>query len=63
MTKEQIHEALVSCPDDAKMRLAVACQTNGIPPQKLEETLSNVLTGLESCMEPAIEYYHYLGGK
>ena len=32
---------------------------NGIPPQKLEETISNVLTGLESCMEPALEYYHY----
>ena len=63
MTKEQIHEALVSCPDDAKMRLAVACQMNGISPQKLEETLSNVLTSLEIYMEPAIEYYHYLGGK
>ena len=30
MTKEQIHEALCKAPDEDKMRLAIACQMNGI---------------------------------
>lgn len=40
MTKEQIHEALCKAPDEDKMRLAIACQMNGIDVRDIE-------TGLE----------------
>lgn len=63
MTKEQIHEALCKAPDEDKMRLAIACQMNGIDIQDAEIVLANVLTGVEKTIKPAIEYYKYLGGK
>ena len=56
MTKEQIHEALCKAPDEDKMRLAIACQLNGIDVRDIETGLANVLTGVQ------IEYYRYLGG-
>lgn len=61
MTKEQIHEALCKAPDEDKMRLAIACQMNGIDVRDIETGLANVLTG--EAIKPAIEYYRYLGGK
>lgn len=63
MTKEQIHEALCKAPDEDKMRLAIACQMNGIDVRDIETGLANVLTGVQKAIKPAIEYYRYLGGK
>ena len=63
MTKEQIHEALCKAPDEDKMRLAIACQMNGIDVRDIETGLANVLTGIQKAIKPAIEYYRYLGGK
>lgn len=62
MTKEQIHEALCKAPDEDKMRLAIACQLNGIDVRDIETGLANVLTGVQKAIKPAIEYYRYLGG-
>ena len=62
MTKEQIHEALCKVPDEDKMRLAIACQLNGIDVWDIETGLANVLTGVQKAIKPAIEYYRYLGG-
>jgi len=62
MTKEQVHEALCKAPDEDKMRLAIACQMNGIDVQDIETGLANVLTGVQKAIKPAIEYYRYLGG-
>lgn len=62
MTKEQIREALCKAPDEDKMRLAIACQLNGIDVRDIEAGLANVLTGVQKTIEPAIEYYRYLGG-
>ena len=42
MTKEQVHEALCKAPDEDKMRLAIACQMNGIDVQDVETGLANV---------------------
>lgn len=39
MTKEQVHEALCKAPDEDKMRLAIACQMNGIDVQDVETGL------------------------
>lgn len=50
-------------PDEDKMRLAIACQMNGIDVQDIETGLANVLTGVQKAIKPAIEYYRYLGGK
>ena len=61
MTKEQIHEALCKAPDEDKMRLAIACQLNGIDVRDIETGLANVLTGVQKAIKPAIEYYRYLG--
>ena len=61
--KEQIHEALCKAPDEDKMRLAIACQMNGIDVRDIETGLANVLTGVQKAIKPAIEYYRYLGGK
>lgn len=47
MTKEQVHEALCKAPDEDKMRLAIACQMNGIDVQDVETGLANVLTGVQ----------------
>lgn len=44
MTKEQIHEALCKAPDEDKMRLAIACQLNGIDVRDIE-------TGLQMCLQ------------
>lgn len=63
MTKEQVHEALCKAPDEDKMRLAIACQMNGIDVRDIETGLANVLTGVQKAIKPAIEYYRYLGGK
>lgn len=57
MTKEQIHEALCKAPDEDKMRLAIACQMNGIDVRDIETGLANVLTGVQKAIKPAIEYY------
>jgi hypothetical protein len=62
MTKEQIHEALCKAPDEDKMRLAIACQMNGIDVRDIETGLANVLTSVQKAIKPAIEYYRYLGG-
>lgn len=56
MTKEQIHEALCKAPDEDKMRLAIACQMNGIDVRDIETGLANVLTGVQKAIKPAIEY-------
>lgn len=48
MTKEQIHEALCKAPDEDKMRLAIACQMNGIDVRDIETGLANVLTGIQN---------------
>lgn len=45
------------------MRLAIACQMNGIDVRDIETGLANVLTGVQKAIKPAIEYYRYLGGK
>lgn len=50
-------------PDEDKMRLAIACQMNGIDVRDIETGLANVLTGVQKAIKPAIEYYRYLGGK
>ena len=63
MTKEQVHDALCKAPDEDKMRLAIACQMNGIDVQDVETGLANVLTGVQKAIKLAIEYYSYLGGK
>lgn len=44
MTKEQVHEALCKAPDEDKMRLAIACQMNGIDVQDIE-------TGWQMCLQ------------
>lgn len=62
MTKQEIHEALCAAPDDAKMRVCVACQLNGVSVESLEELLANVLTGLQTALAPALRDYGYLGG-
>ena len=62
ITAEQIHEALCKAPDEDKMRLAIACQLNGIDVRDIETGLANVLTGVQKAIKPAIEYYRYLGG-
>lgn len=59
MTKEQIHEALCKAPDEDKMRLAIACQMNGIDVRDIETGLANVLTGVQKAIKPAIEYYTF----
>lgn len=46
-----------------KMRLALSCQMNGVDIRSVEETLANVVTGVQNAIKPAIEYYRYLGGK
>ena len=58
MTKEQIHEALCKAPDEDKMRLAIACQLNGIDVRDIETGF----TGVQKAINPVIEYYRYLGG-
>jgi hypothetical protein len=63
MTKEQVHDALCQASDEDKMKMALACQMNGIDIQSVEETLANVLTGVQKSIKPAMEYYRYLGGK
>lgn len=63
MTENQIHEALCKASDEDKMRLAIACQINGVDIRQVEKTLANVLTGVQKTIKPAIEYYKYLGGK
>ena len=60
MTKEQVHEALCKAPDEDKMRLAIACQMNGIDVQDVETGLANVLTGVQKVIKPAIEYYRII---
>lgn len=62
MTKEQVHEALCKASDEDKMRLAMACQMHGVQIQTLEESFTNILTGVQKAIKPAIEYYKYLGG-
>ena len=57
------NEALCKAPDEDKMRLAIACQMNGIDVRDIETGLANVLTGVQKAIKPAIEYYRYLGGK
>lgn len=63
MTKEQVHDALCKASDEDKMKMALACQMNGVDIQSVEETLANVLTGIQKSIKPAMEYYRYLGGK
>jgi len=63
MTKEQVHDALCKASDEDKMKMALACQMNGVDIQSVEETLANVLTGVQKSIKPAMEYYRYLGGK
>ena len=63
MTKEQVHDALCKASDEDKMKMALACQMNGVDIQSAEETLANVLTGVQKSIKPAMEYYRYLGGK
>ena len=63
MTKEQAHDALCKASDEDKMRLALSCQMNGVDIRSVEETLANVVTGVQNAIKPAIEYYRYLGGK
>lgn len=54
MTKEQVHDALCQASDEDKMKMALACQINGIDIQSVEETLANVLTGVQKSIKPAI---------
>ena len=63
MTKQEIHEALCKMSDQEKMRLSVACQLNGVSVEDIEEMLANVITGVQAAVEPALQYYRYLGGK
>lgn len=63
MTKEQVHDALCKASDEDKMRLDLSCQMNGVDIRSVEETLANVVTGVQNAIKPAIEYYRYLGGK
>lgn len=63
MTKEQIHDALCKASDEDKMKMAMACQMNGVDIQSVEEAIANVVTGVQKNIEPAKEYYRYLGGK
>lgn len=63
MTKEQVHDALCKASDEDKMKMVLACQMNGIDIQSVEETLANVLTGVQKSIKSAMEYYRYLGGK
>ena len=62
MTKQEIHEALCAAPDDAKMRLCVECQLNGVSVERLEDVLANVLTGVQEAIAPALRDYEYLRG-
>jgi len=62
MTKQEIHEILCNADDQTKMRLAVACQMQGIRVESLEELLANVITGIQVVIEPALENYRYLNG-
>lgn len=62
MTKQEIHEALCAAPDDAKMRLCVACQINGVSVESIEELLANILTGVQTAIAPALRDYKYLCG-
>lgn len=63
MTKEQVHDALCKASDEDKMKMAMACQMNGVDIQSIEEAIANVVTGVQENIEPAMEYYRYLGGK
>lgn len=64
MTKQEVHEVLCAAPDDVKMRLCVSCQLNGVSVEKIEETLANIITGVQESLAPALRDYEYLmGGK
>lgn len=60
ITKEQIHKALCDMPNDRKMGFAIQCYRYGVHPEKIEETITNVLNAVLS--NPAIEFYKYWGG-
>ena len=62
MTKQEVHECFCKADDQAKMRLAVACQMQGIRVESLEELLENVITGIQVAIEPVLENYRYLNG-
>lgn len=62
MTKQEIHEALCAAPDDAKMRLCIACQANGTTVENVEQLLANILTGVQEAIKPALRDFEYLRG-
>lgn len=62
VTKQEIHEALCKGSDQEKMRLAVACQVNGISVESLEELIANVVNHAQVAIEPALKDYEYLRG-
>ena len=62
MTKAEVHEMFCNATDQEKMRLCVACQLNGVSVESVEELLSNILTGIQVALEPALRDYKYLGG-
>lgn len=53
----------VVCQISKKMRFSVACMLNGVSVESVEETLANVLTGVQAAVAPALRDYEYLRGK
>lgn len=46
ITQECVHNSLCELSEDKKLLLSVQCAYYGVSPQKIEETITNVLNGV-----------------
>lgn len=58
MTQKELHNQIVmNASPEEKMQFALACAVHGVLPQKVEETVANLITGIASVIrQEDLEY-------
>lgn len=56
VTKDDIHIAICNMPSEKKIRLAFLCARYGVSPERVEQTVSQLIN---ASIEPAKKYLEY----